>query len=149
MAGKTKSATGKSIDTIKSEKEVTSKVSLKYLLMTDESLKKDAPRRMLYLSMAQYFEKDLKDNLDRTSFDLFEAYEGIVDSPAAWSEFIQYPVVKDYIDRFHNERAAQVANKKLANSEMKTSDALKVKAHVEANTKKVDNSNIVVMLLPQ
>ena len=47
MAGKTKSTTGKSMDTIAAEKEVTSKVALKYLLMTDESLKKDAPRRML------------------------------------------------------------------------------------------------------
>lgn len=149
MAGRTKSATGKSIDTLAAEKAVTSKVSLKYLLMTDESLKKDANKRMLFISMCKYFEEDLKENLDRTSFDLFDAYEGIVDSPAAWSEFIQYPVVKDYIDRFNNERASQAANKKLANSEMKTSDALKVKAHVEANTKKVDNSNIVVMLLPQ
>jgi hypothetical protein len=82
-------------------------------------------------------------------FDLYEKYPDIVDTPAAWADFLAYQPVKDFITRFVNERAEQVANKQLANEDMKTSDAIKVKAHVAENTKKLDNSHIIVMLLPQ
>lgn len=149
MAGRTKSATGKSINTLESEARASSTLSLKYIITNDESLRKTPDKYMLFKNLAAIYEKDLKENLERTSFDLYEEYTDLVDTPAAWADFLQYKPVKDFIQRFFNEKAEQVANKQLANVDMKASDAIKVKQHVEANKIKVDNSNIVVMLLPQ
>lgn len=149
MAGKTKSPTGESKETIANNQQQSYSKSLKALIRDDESLKKDPNKMMYYSNLARIYEKDLKDNLERTSFDLYDAYPDIVDTPAAWADFLAYQPVKDFITRFINERAEQVANKQLANEDMKTSDAIKVKAHVAENTKKLDNSHIIVMLLPQ
>lgn len=149
MAGRTKSTTGKSINTLESEARASSTLSLKYIITNDESLRKTPDKYMLFKNLAAIYEKDLKENLERTSFDLYEEYTDLVDTPAAWADFLQYKPVKDFIQRFFNEKAEQVANKQLANVDMKASDAIKVKQHVEANKIKVDNSNIVVMLLPQ
>ena len=149
MAGKTKSATGKSVNTLEREAKASSTLSLKYIITNDESLRKTPDKYMLFKNLAAIYEKDLKDNLERTSFDLYEQYTDLVDTPAAWADFLQYKPVKDFIQRFFNEKAEQVANKQLANVDMKASDAIKVKQHVEATKVKEDNSNIVVMLLPQ
>lgn len=149
MAGRTKSTTGKSINTLESEARASSTLSLKYIITNDESLRKTPDKYMLFKNLAAIYEKDLKANLECTSFDLYEKYTDLVDTPAAWADFLQYKPVKDFIQRFFNEKAEQVANKQLANVDMKASDAIKVKQHVEANKVKVDNSNIVVMLLPQ
>lgn len=149
MAGKTKSPTGKSKQVLGMEEKASSSLSLTFLISTDDSLRKTPDKYMLFKNLASIYEKELKDNLDKTSFDLFEKYTNLVDTPAAWADFLQYKPVKDFIQRFFNEKAEQVANKQLANEDMKASDAIKVKQHIEANKIKVDNSNIVVMLLPQ
>ena len=149
MAGKTKSETGKSVNTLEREARASSTLSLKYIITNDESLRKTPDKYMLFKNLAAIYEKDLKENLERTSFDLYEQYTDLVDTPAAWADFLQYKPVKDFIQRFFNEKAEQVANKQLANVDMKASDAIKVKQHVEATKVKEDNSNIVVMLLPQ
>ena len=151
MAGKTKSPTGQSKATLENIQEQSYSMSLKAIIRDDESLKKDPNKMMYYSNLARIYEdrKDFKDNLELTSFDLYEKYPDIVDTPAAWADFLAYQPVKDFITRFVNERAEQVANKQLANEDMKTSDAIKVKAHVAENTKKLDNSHIIVMLLPQ
>jgi hypothetical protein len=149
MAGKTKSPTGESKEQLNNNQEQSYSKSLKAIIRDDESLKKDPPKMMYYATLARIYEKDLKVNLELASFDLYEKYPDLVDTPAAWADFLAYQPVKDFITRFVNERAEQVANKQLANEDMKTSDAIKVKAHVAENTKKLDNSHIIVMLLPQ
>lgn len=120
-------------------------LELRQILIDDKSLKKED--KDMFLSYATMYEIDLKDNLDLDSIDLNEKYA--TGNPRSWQRFLQHPSVKKYIDGFLDERAAKVADKRLSDTGMKTHEALKVKAAIDAKGSGLDNSNIVVMFLPQ
>jgi hypothetical protein len=120
---------------------------LSKLLLADKQLKEDPEKRQLYLTYAGLFMSNFSSNLDATSLELDEQYQ--TRNPSSWQKFLKYPVVKRFIDGFIDERSERTANKVIGTSEMKTRDALKVKEQAEIKQKGEDNSNIVVMFLPQ
>lgn len=120
-------------------------LELRQIILEDKTLKKED--KEIFLSYATLYESDLKNNLDLDSIDLNEKYA--TGNPRSWQRFLQHPSVKKYIEGFLDERAAKAADRRLSDEGMKTHEALKVKAALDAKGSGMDNSNIVVMFLPQ
>lgn len=98
--------------------------------------------------MAVKFEEDLFENIDLTSMELYTKYKEITEVPSLWQKFLGHKPVKEYIQGFVNEKARKAANMSMVNP-MKASEAVKVSEHLAKNEISEDNSNIVVMLMPQ
>lgn len=121
---------------------------LKKLLDNDSALKEDKEKYMLFKSMATLYEGDLKNNLNADSFDLQQKYDELEIGPSEWVDFLSYPTVAQFVQKFQNEQMRTAASNKLKEID-KTSDALKLKEYVDKQEVKEDNSNIIVMFLPQ
>ena len=121
--------------------------SLSELLKTDPTLKDDPEKRMLYTSYASLFDSELIENLHFTSIELNDKYS--TSNPSSWRAFLRHPIVKRYIDGFLNERAEKSADVSLGAVAFKPKDALKVKESMLAKNQGEDNSNILVVFLPQ
>ena len=109
--------------------------------------KENTDLKMQFLAMANLFERDFLKNITKDSIELSELYSEI--KPEEWLAFLTYPPIKKFIDGFLTEKAEKQALKALGEGQMKPSDALKVKADIDAKKERVDNSNIVVWFLPQ
>lgn len=120
---------------------------LEEIIVNDGSLEKDPKKKMLFKSYAVMFSDDLVANLDLTSIELDEKY--MTDNPVSWRRFLNHPSVKRFVDGFLNERAEKQAMKQMGEGYQKTTDALKVKEMVDSKKEKNDNSNIVVVFMPQ
>jgi hypothetical protein len=116
------------------------------LIMADKQLKDDPDRRQLYITYAGLFSSELVENIDLTSLELDDKYK--TGNPSSWQKFLKHNVVKRFIDGFVDERSERNANKAIG-VDVKTSDALKIKEQLEKKNNADDNSNIVVMFLPQ
>lgn len=117
------------------------------LIKEDNNLKSDRDKRMLYITLAGFFEDDFAANLDLTSIDLDEKYG--TGSISSWQKFLNYPCVKKYIKGFLDERAEKAAAKQLSNTDIKTTDAIRVAKMMEEKKSGDDNSRLVVVFLPQ
>ena len=117
------------------------------IIKNDGSLREDPERKMLYLSYAGNFIDDLSVNLDLTSIELNEKY--LTENAVSWRNFLRHPSVEDYINGFKDERLEKEAMKTLSGEGAKPADALKVKDMLNKTRKKTDNSNIVVVFMPQ
>lgn len=104
--------------------------------------------RPIFSAMAIKFEEDLFENIDLTSMELFIKYRELTESASLWQKFLQHKPIKEYIQGFVNEKAKKAANSAMVNT-MKASDAVRVADYISKNEVVEDNSNIVVMLLPQ
>jgi hypothetical protein len=102
---------------------------------------------MLFKSYAVMFSEDLINNLDLTSIELDEKYQ--TDNPVSWRKFLNHNSVKKFIDGFLNERAEKMAMKQIGEGSSKTSESLKIMERVDSRQDKEDNSNMVVVFLPQ
>jgi hypothetical protein len=120
---------------------------LEQLILEDGSLKEDSAKRMLFKSYAVMFSEDLINNLDLTSIELDEKYQ--TDNPVSWRKFLNHNSVKKFIDGFLNERAEKMAMKQIGEGSSKTSESLKIMERVDSRQDKEDNSNMVVVFLPQ
>lgn len=120
---------------------------LEQIVLEDGSLKEDKQKRMLYRSLAVMFSQDLVANLDLTSIELDEKYQ--TGSPLDWRKFLNHSSVKKFIDSFLNERAEKAAMKTIGIGSAKASESLKIKEMVDSKKEKEDNSNVVVVFLPQ
>lgn len=116
------------------------------LIMADKQLKDDPDRRQLYITYAGLFSSELVENIDLTSLELDDKYK--TSNPSSWQKFLKFNIVKKFIDGFVDERSERNANKAIG-VDAKTSDALKIKEQLEKKNNADDNSNIVVMFLPQ
>jgi hypothetical protein len=124
-------------------------IELNSIIANDSELneKENSQLKMKFLAMATLFESEFLNNIKRDSLELAEKYSDI--KPEEWLTFLTYPPIKKFIDGFLNEKAEKQAMKALGESQMKASDALKVKADIDSKKDKLDNSNIVVFFLPQ
>lgn len=120
---------------------------LEQIIVEDGSLKDDKDKKMLFKSLAVMFSGDLVENLDLTSIELDEKYG--TSNPVGWRKFLNHSSVKRFVDSFLNERAEKAAMKQIGGGSSKASEALKIKEMVDSKTYKEDNSNIVVVFLPQ
>lgn len=124
-------------------------VQLNSIINSDAELgeRENQSVKMQFLAMASLFEQEFLKNITRDSIELSEKHPEI--KPEEWLSFLTYPPIKKFIDGFLNEKAEKQAMKALGEGQMKPSDALKVKADIDAKKDRLDNSNIVVFFLPQ
>lgn len=117
------------------------------LIQSDKVLKEreNAEKKALFLTLANIFEADFSNNLVLDSLSLNSKYPEV--TPIQWRKFLQYPVIKKYLDGFMEERIEKQALNQL--SEVSAKDAVRVKESMDKNRQVEDNSRIVVMLLPQ
>lgn len=105
-------------------------------------------KKTLFSTMAVEFEANLFENIDKTSMELFADYRHVTESPSDWQKFLRHKPVEDYIRSFRDEKIAKAATESMTKG-MRASEAVKVSEHLEKHKVKEDNSNIVVMLMPQ
>jgi hypothetical protein len=140
--------------TAKYNKEITQRPTLPEMsklveiLSKDKQLTEDKARMQLFLALARLFDSDLKRNLNRTSFELDDAYD--THNPHAWLEFKQYSPVRKYITEYLDEEQLMQARKSITQDGIsKTKDAMDLQAIVEGKQKADQNTNIIVFYMPQ
>lgn len=116
-------------------------------LQEDKELAKDKEQKMLFLSYANQYDSDLLNNLKLTSLELDAKYNTM--NPSSWLRFVKYPIVKKYIDGYLDESSEKAAQTILAGDAGKPRDALRIKQDIYEKRKGQDNSNIVVLFMPQ
>ena len=131
----------------KNEETKFEKDTLSDLLNNDEKLRENNELFMKYKSYAFIFEQDLSENIYRTSIELADEYPQVA-SPVAWQKFLNYPIVKKFRNLFLDEEQLKTANEQLKTGKA-SSSSLKVKENIISKNNEDDNSNIVVMFLPQ
>ena len=114
------------------------------LLKNDEKLKEDPEYRMGMISMASMFLEDLSDNIYKTSIEMNLKIPYF--SVDAWKDFLNYPVVRKYIKSFRDEKIDMVADQGLAEGDK---SAVSIKKAMQENGPQVNNSNIVLIRLPE
>lgn len=140
---------GRTIEKKKTPSVVNQRESeLQRILKNDKQLGEDTTRLQLFLTLANFFDSDLRNNLTKTSFDLDDAYNTY--NVNAWVDFKQYPPVRNYITKFLDEQQYSQALQTITRDGLtRTKDALDVQAIIEGKRKVDQNTNIIVFLMPQ
>lgn len=111
------------------------------LIKADSKL--ESEQKMMYLSYANLYLEDFSNNIGLTSIELDEKYPASIDE---WKEFLEYPVVRQYIQSFKDERISKVADAGLMKGEK---DAIGIKKVMQQNGPAINNSNIVLIRVPE
>ena len=111
------------------------------LIKADSKL--ESEQKMMYLSYANLYLEDFAINIGLTSIELDEKYPASIDE---WKEFLEYPVVRQYIQSFKDERISKVADAGLMKGEK---DAIGIKKVMQQNGPAINNSNIVLIRVPE
>ena len=114
------------------------------LLKNDEKLKEDPEYRMGMISMASMFLEDLSENIYKTSIEMNLKIPYF--SVDTWKDFLNYPVVRKYIKSFRDEKINMVADQGLAEGDK---SAVSIKKAIQDGGPQVNNSNIVLIRLPE
>ena len=117
------------------------------ILKKDKNLANDKQKQGLFLSYANLFDNELIENLKMTSIQLDAKY--LTGDPSSWLKFLKYPIVKRYIDNYLDEEAEKQAQLVLSQDAGKTRDAIQIQKAIKERQKGQDNSNIVVVFMPQ
>lgn len=116
--------------------------SLVIVIQNDPQL--DRETKMEYLTMANLFYSDFKENLTRNSIELQETYDIDADS---WRKFLLHPGIKRIVDSFINEQIKKKTDKALIDGEADAS-SVKVRQIIEEADTGEDNSKFIIMRLP-
>ena len=109
-----------------------------------EDKKLSGEEKMMYAAMADLFLQDLKENLNMTSIELNDKYiDMTIDE---WREFLTVPVIRKYIQGFKDEKIETMADQGLMKGDK---DAVGIKKVMAAQGPIVNNSNIVLIRLPE
>lgn len=112
------------------------------LIHNDTKLTRE--EKMEYSAMADIYLENLKDNLNKTSIELNEVHPEIeID---VWREFLTVPVIRKYLQGFKDEQIATKADEGLMKGDK---DAVGIKKVMAAQGPVVNNSNIVLIRLPE
>lgn len=119
------------------------------IIVADKSLKdkEHVEKRALFISLANTFEADFKNNLSLDSLSLSDKYPEV--SANEWRKFIQYPPVKRYLDGFLNEIIEKKTMQTLGSSDVGAREAIRIKEGIDNTKTTEDNGKIILMLLPQ
>ena len=115
------------------------------LLKEDENLKKKENReqRMSYISLATLFMEKFDENINKTSIEMNNSIPVGVDT---WKEFLNYPVVRKYIQSFRDEKIMNVADSGLMEG---NKNAVSIKKSMENRGPAINNSNIILIRIPE
>jgi hypothetical protein len=117
------------------------------LIKNEKQVQNDEEKRQLYITYAGLFTSDLSENLYLTSIELDEKYG--TKNANSWLRFLKLISVRSFIDGFVLEKQKQVANKATVEGTINTGQAIKLREQIDKKDVGDDNSNIVVMFLPQ
>lgn len=115
------------------------------LIKNDDNLKKKENReqKMSYISLATLFMEKFDENINKTSIEMNNTIPVGVDT---WKEFLNYPVVRKYIQSFRDEKIMNIADKGLMDGDK---NAVSIKKSMENRGPAVNNSNIILIRLPE
>ena len=125
--------------TTKKSKDVESKL----IKALQDDAKLDRETKMSYISMANLFLDKFEENLNKTSIEMNNDIPLGID---VWKDFLNYPIVRNYIQSFRDERISQIVDKGLMQGDK---DAVNIKKVMDANGPKTNNSHIVLIRLPE
>lgn len=132
------------------EKEISKNIKKKQnvlldLIKNDDKLKmkENREQKMSYISLATLFMDNFGDNINKTSIEMNEVYPLGVDT---WKEFLNYPVVRKYIQSFKDEKIMNVADTGLMEGDK---NAVSIKKSMEGRGPAINNSNIILIRLPE
>lgn len=114
-------------------------------IKNDENLKKKENReqRMSYISLATLFMEKFDENINKTSIEMNNTIPVGVDT---WKDFLNYPVVRKYIQSFRDEKIMNIADKGLMDG---NKNAVSIKKSMEDRGPVINNSNIILIRLPE
>ena len=115
------------------------------LIKNDDNLKKKENReqRMSYISLATLFMEKFDENINKTSIEMNNTIPVGVDT---WKDFLNYPVVRKYIQSFRDEKIMNVADTGLMEG---NKYAVNIKKVMEDRGPTINNSNIILIRLPE
>lgn len=115
------------------------------LIKNDDNLKKKENReqKMSYISLATLFMEKFDENINKTSIEMNNTIPVGVDT---WKEFLNYPVVRKYIQSFRDEKIMSVADSGLMEG---NKNAVNIKKAMEDRGPIVNNSNIILIRIPE
>lgn len=115
------------------------------LIKKDETLNKKENReqKMSYLSLATLFMEKFDENINKTSIEMNNSIPVGVDT---WKEFLNYPVVRKYIQSFRDEKIMNVADSGLMEG---NKNAVNIKKAMEDRGPVINNSNIILIRIPE
>lgn len=115
------------------------------LIKKDENLQKKENReqKMSYLSLATLFMEKFDENINKTSIEMNNTIPVGVDT---WKEFLNYPVVRKYIQSFKDEKIMNIADSGLMEG---NKNAVNIKKAMEDRGPVINNSNIVLIRIPE
>lgn len=112
-----------------------------------EGLRKDAKldkeMRNEFLSIATIFLENFSENINKTSLELNKEIPIGVDT---WKDFLNYPIVRQYIQSFKDEQINLRADTELMQG---NKDAVNIKKVMQNAGPAINNSNIVLIRLPE
>ena len=111
------------------------------LLKKDTKL--DREQKMTFVSMANLFLENFAENINKTSLDMNKDIPLGID---IWRDFLNYPVVRQYIQSFRDEQITKMADKGLMEGDK---NAVSIKKVMQDSGPIVNNSNIVLIRLPE
>ena len=113
------------------------------LIKNDENLKKNREQRMSYISLATLFMEKFDENINKTSIEMNNTIPVGVDT---WKEFLNFPVVRKYIQSFRDEKIMNVADTGLMEGDK---NAVNIKKAMETRGPAINNSNIILIRVPE
>ncbi len=115
------------------------------LIKKDETLNKKENReqKMSYLSLATLFMEKFDENINKTSIEMNNTIPVGIDT---WKDFLNYPVVRKYIQSFRDEKIMNVADSGLMEG---NKNAVNIKKAMENRGPVVNNSNIILIRIPE
>lgn len=115
------------------------------LIKNDDNLKKKENReqRMSYLSLATLFLEKFDENINKTSIEMNNTVPVGVDT---WKDFLNYPIVRKYIQSFRDEKIMNVADTGLMEGDK---NAVNIKKAMEGRGPAINNSNIILIRVPE
>lgn len=113
------------------------------LVRLREDTKLDKTTKMSYISIANIYLDNFDENINKTSIDMNKEYPLGIDT---WKDFLNYPIVRQYIQSFRDEQISQIADKGLMEGDK---DAVSIKKVMQDKGPNINNSNIIVIRLPE
>lgn len=129
--------------TSKSSTKNIAKKENQLLVRLREDEKLDKTTKMSYISIANIYLDNFDENINKTSIDMNKEYPFGIDT---WKDFLNYPIVRQYIQSFRDEQISQIADKGLMEGDK---DAVSIKKVMQDKGPTINNSNIVVIRLPE
>lgn len=110
----------------------------------DEKLSENPDLKIEMISMATMFLEDFSENMYKTSIEMNSKIPFYTID--AWKNFLNYPLVRKYIKSFRDEKINMMADQGLAEGDK---SAVSIKKAMQDGGPQVNNSNIVLIRLPE